>query len=170
MTEVLLRPLSPLDVERIHRWHNDISLYRYLGASYRPVERSKVDVWIAQRMAAGPREVNCAICVRRSARHVGNIYLRDIDSLSGTAELHVFIGNRRDRGRGIGSKAISALCQHGIHELGLREIVVRVLVENLLARQVYKKCGFRDKELLPAAIRKGGRDLDAMLMTFDGVG
>jgi RimJ/RimL family protein N-acetyltransferase len=123
------------------------------------VTREAAAGWLAARVAAWPRELNLAICVARSRRHVGNIYLRDIDPAAGRAELHVFIAARRDRGRGIGSAAIAALCRRAFAELGLREVFVRVLEDNAAAMHVYEKCGFRRCGATPPSVRKGGCEL-----------
>lgn len=164
VTDIHLRPLAPGDLDRIHRWHNDRALFRHLGRDFQPVDRASVERWLEQRRTAWPRELNLAVCVARTGRHVGNIYLRDIDWPDGRAELHLFIGASRDRSRGIGTAATRRLCRHAFEALGLRRLFLMVLAGNAAAIRVYRRCGFRQEGRLRQHVVKDGRPEDVLVM------
>ncbi len=164
MTEIRLRLLEPGDLERIHRWHNDSRLFIHLGSAFRRVSRAAVGRWLEERRSAWPHELNLAVCIARTGRHVGNIYLRDIDWADGRAELHLFIGAARDRSRGMGTAATRILCHHAFETLGLRRLFLLVMARNTAAIRVYDRCGFRVEGRLKQHVVKDGRAEDVLVM------
>lgn len=77
-------------------------------------------------------------------RLVGQIMLHDIEaervSLVG---YHVF--KAEDRGRGIGSLALQALCRYAFDEMGILRLVAITGVENQASQRIAAKCGFTNK-------------------------
>jgi RimJ/RimL family protein N-acetyltransferase len=160
---VYLRPLEAGDIERILKWHNDPALYDHLVGAYRPVTRASVETWLAQRRAA-ENEVNRAICLCESDEHIGNIYLRDIDRVSGRAELHIFIGDTAHRSKGYGSAAVRQLVNHAFKELRLQRVFLLVLADNERAIRVYEQCGFEREGRLRRHVLKNGQFHDVLVM------
>jgi diamine N-acetyltransferase len=160
---VYLRPLASADADAIHRWHNDSKLYSHLVGSFRRVERAAVDDWLAARQTARD-EVNLAICRRLDDLHIGNAYLRDIDRVARRAELHIFIGDREQRGRGYGYEAIRLLCEHAFSVLRLHRLYLFVLDRNAAAIRTYEKCGFVLEGRLRDHAFKDGRFHDVLVM------
>jgi RimJ/RimL family protein N-acetyltransferase len=152
MASALLRPLQPGDLDRIHRWHNSQELYQSLvGECHSPALETVRD-WLAEKCRPNPREVSFAICRSSDSLHIGNIYLKQIDTVRGDAELHMFIGDADQRGHGFGAAAIELILQYATVELGLRRIYLRVLQENVAAVRLYLRCGF--------SVNHDGREAD----------
>lgn len=161
-----LRPLDLGDIERIHAWHNDRELYRSLGGAFRHVSRSAVEDWLKARLQASDREVNLAICAKPSGRHVGNLYLRDIDWISRRCELHLFIGSADDRSKGLGTHTVQRALEYATLHLGLQRVGLQVLADNRPAIRVYAKCGFRVEGTLRRYAFKEGQFHDVLVMGF----
>jgi len=60
----------------------------------------------------------------------------------GAAEVGYWV-TRQARGRGIATRAVTALCRWGFEELGLQRIGWQALVGNWPSRAVAERCGFR---------------------------
>lgn len=58
------------------------------------------------------------------------------------AELYIFVNPEAQKG-GIGTKATKLLCQYGFEQLGLNKIFLETNEDNVAARRVYEKCGFK---------------------------
>lgn len=58
------------------------------------------------------------------------------------AELYIFVNPNAQKG-GIGTKATMLLCKYGFKELGLNKIYLETNEDNVAARRVYEKCGFK---------------------------
>jgi RimJ/RimL family protein N-acetyltransferase len=161
---VYLRSLETTDLDALRHWHNNSELYDSLGGSFRYVSRTTEEEWLRKRMAASSLEVNLAICRSIDSTHIGNIYLRDIDWVSRRAELHIFIGEPDERGKGYGLAAMRLLIRHAFDDMGLRRIYLSLLEGNTAAVRLYKKCGFQVEGKLRAHIFKKGHWNDMLLM------
>lgn len=136
---VYLRALEQSDLDRTYKWHNDPVLYKSLVNAFSFVSRSTEDHWLEQRCRFSEKEVNLAICVAESHEHIGNVYLRNIDWISGTVELGIMIGESAKQSRGYGSSALKQVISHVFEGLNLRRIYFRVLADNHRAIGLYKK-------------------------------
>ena len=63
------------------------------------------------------------------------------------AELYVFVNPEAQKG-GIGTQATQLLCKFGFDRLGLNKIYLETNEDNLPARRVYEKCGFKLEGIL----------------------
>jgi RimJ/RimL family protein N-acetyltransferase len=166
MSHVILRPLCLADLDRVHRWHSSRALFRTLGRPFRPVTRATVRRWLIERLDAWPHEANLAICLINARRHVGNIYIRDIDWATGEGELHLFIGSARDRCHGVGTAATRLLCRHALERWRLQRLHLRVFASNHAAIRVYQKCGFVVERSRSRQSGKGGRAAGVVRMSL----
>jgi RimJ/RimL family protein N-acetyltransferase len=139
---VYLRALEIDDLERTHRWHNDPSLYQTLVGPFRYVSLPAEEAWLRQKQAFSHQEVNLAICLPADSRHVGNIYLREIDWIARHAEVSMFIAEAEERSKGYGTAALRLAIQHAFGDLGLLRLYAFVLEENEPIRRVLDRCSF----------------------------
>ncbi len=164
MDAVYLRAFEANDLDRIWRWHNDESLYATLGGTYRCVSRETVADWLQRKMTTSPDEWNRAVCLRDSHEHIGNAYLRDIDPAARKAELHLFIGDAHNRGRGYGQAATRLLLAAAFEQLDLQRVYLHVLANNLPAIRAYERCGFEPEGMLRRHAFKQGQFVDMLVM------
>ena len=158
MNEIIyLRALEGSDLERIYKWHNDWNLYEKLVGPFHFVSKQAVQAWLDRKTAFISDEINLAICVKGSDKHVGNIYLRQINWVSRHAQLEMFIGEPEERSKGYGQSAIRQLLSYAFKDLGLKRIYLDALTDNHAAIHTYEKCGFRvEGRLKNHAFKQGG--------------
>lgn len=175
---VRLRPLALDDLDRIHAWHNDASLYETLTGTCRHPGRDVVRRWLEERIAAtdamsfaiglvpgtpASDHVACSDGITTDSadeRHIGNLYLGSIGETStGTreAEFEMFLGSSQDRGRGIGRRAAALALTFAFETLELDAIVLHVLADNEPAIRVYRACGFVEVGDLHATTDDAGK-------------
>ncbi len=137
---IVLRPFERRHLEQTRVWANDPELMRLLDRA-RPVSDAEHEQWFAelQERAEG---VHFAIETVADARHIGNVWLWNIDSRHRRAELRIVIGSRADHGRGAGTEAISLLCGYAFKRLNLHKVYAYVLGINERARHAFEKAGF----------------------------
>jgi RimJ/RimL family protein N-acetyltransferase len=145
-------------------WHNDAALYETLGGAFRFVSRKAEVEWLRRKSGSAADELNLAICVTRTRRHVGNIYLRGIDWTARHGEAHLFVGAAADRGKGYGASALRQLVAHAFGTLGLQRLFLLVLKGNAVAIRTYASCGFRGEGTLRRHAFKRGRFRDVLVM------
>lgn len=135
---VELRPLRPEDAAISFAWRNDPLVWTYTTAAGRgPVTEATERAWIEQ-VIRHPHERRCAILV--DGAYVGNVYLMDIGD--GNAQFHIFIGDRRIWGRGVGGRATAAMLEIGWRDLDLERIHLFVHRDNAAAVTLYQRVGF----------------------------
>jgi diamine N-acetyltransferase len=160
---IFLRPLSQDDLDRVLAWHSDRDLYSTLAGHFRYVSREAEAEWFRQRLSARD-EVNLAVCLAKGGEHIGNIYLRNIDWVHRNAELHIFLADKKHRGKGYGTEAVRLLTKHAFEELGLIRVYLHTLASNAAAIKSYEKCGFVIEGRLRRHAFKNGAFEDMILM------
>jgi len=167
MGNVYLRALEIEDLECTLRWHNDAELYKTLIGSFHYVSRETEEQWLRKKQVFSSDEINLAICRSADHKHIGNLYLRDIDWISRHAMLHIFIGERQNRSKGYGQEAMHQVIAYAFGELGLHRLYLFVLEENHPASHVYEKCGFIVEGRLRKHVFKAGQFKDVLLMAVN---
>lgn len=146
--KVYLRPMTAADTAKIVRWRNQ-EFVRKNFIYQKPFTEEGHRKWIREQVEPG-HVVQFIICVREedaastNARNeIGSVYLRDIDRKLKTAEYGVFIGEKKELGRGYGTAAAKLALAYGFETLRLQKIFLRFLEGNTGAEKSYEKAGFR---------------------------
>lgn len=156
-----LRELERNDIPAINEWRADRELIACLGAPYRYIGREVDEAWFDAYLKARPSTVRCAV-VDSSCRSVilGLVTLASINWVARSAVLHIMVGREEDRGRGLGTFAVSEMLRHAFRDLGLHRVELDVLVGNDRAIHVYEKCGFQSEGIRREAVYKDGQWVD----------
>lgn len=76
----------------------------------------------------------------------------------------VFIGDRSQIGRGLGTRVVSLLCDFLIDELGASAVSLTTALDNHVAQRCYEKAGFtKVKQVLDTDTYKGERILSWLM-------
>ena len=137
---IVLSPLERRHLEATRAWANDPELMRLLDRA-RPVSDEEHEKWFSELQGRADC-VYFAIETAQDGRHIGNVWLWNIDARHRRAELRIIIGGQQDHGRGAGTEAISLLCGYGFERLNLHKIYAYVLGINERARRAFEKAGF----------------------------
>lgn len=155
-----LRELRRTDIETINKWRNNVELIDLLGAPFRFIN-SEVDLrWFEHYMGNRQNTVRCAITEKGEEEILGLVSLTDIDYLNQSAELHIMIGDKCNRGRGIGTFAVNEIVLHAFNNMNLHRIELSVLDSNIAAIRLYEKCGFIQEGLKRNVVFKDGKFVD----------
>jgi RimJ/RimL family protein N-acetyltransferase len=95
---------------------------------------------------------------------IGNCGYSDIDLLNQTAEVGIFIGNKKYWNKGYGTEALSLLLDYGFKALNLHNIFIRVYSFNERARKSYEKTGFKVIGKKREALLRGNERHDIIFM------
>jgi len=137
---VTLRPLGPQHLDRTLAWTNDPALARLLNRQ-RQVTPDEHRRWFAQ-LAARTDTRLFAIELVPDARHVGNVWLADIDRVHRKAEVRIVIGDTEGTDRGIGTAALMRVIELAFSDLDLQRVYAYVLDINPRAKRAFEKAGF----------------------------
>jgi len=142
--KVTIRFLEETDALLSYKWRNNPEIWQYTGN--KPDKEINLEIekeWI-ENVLQRQSEKRFAICIGDKLEYVGNVQLTDITKEK--AQFHIFIGERKYHGLGIGTKATKLLLDYGFNILSLNEIYLAVSKLNVPAIKSYKKSGFEIRE------------------------
>lgn len=139
--KVEIRPLRREDAYTSQKWRNDPEVFKFTGNTYSSYITIESELEWIEKVMANKDEYRCAIMA--DDEYVGNIYLTNIKD--GKAVYHIFIGNKDYWGKGVAKQASERIIEYGFKHLQLDEIRLKVRDDNTLARRLYRKLGFIEK-------------------------
>ena len=119
------------------QWTNDPELARLLDRRHR-VTADEHERWFA---ALESRQDTLCFAIEDGTRHVGNVWLADIDLPDAKAEVRIVLGLDAVN-RGCGSRAIELIADHAFGHMSLHRLYAFVLAFNPRGRRAFEKAGF----------------------------
>ena len=147
-----LRAFREKDLERFHRWRNDLALMRLdQPGAVRPERLADTEAWL-ERVLSDEKTIFFALELKESRAFIGAVSLRNLDLKNKNAELAILIDEPEYRGQGLGGEALSALLDYAFGEVGLHRVYLRVLAYNEPAIRLYQRLGFKEEGRLRAQV------------------
>src|SRR5438270_6926446 len=137
---ISLLPLQVRHLERTLAWVNDPELMRLLDRASQVTE-AEHEAWFAGLKDRS----DCAyfaIETNEDNKHIGNIWLWEIDRRHQRAEIRVMIGEKARVDHGLGTEAIRLISDYAFQRFGLHKVYAYVLSLNPRARVAFEKAGF----------------------------
>jgi len=159
---VQLVPLADRHLDATFQWVNDPAMMRLLGRAAR-VESDEHRHWF-ERLK---QRTDCryfSVETTDAGRHVGNIWLWDINTADAKAEVRILFGDESARGRGYGSEAIRLLADLAFDTMSLRRLYAYVFSINPRAKRAFEKAGFRSEGTLRQDRRVADEYVDVHLL------
>lgn len=163
-SRITLSALQKDDSATLFTWINDPDVVRF-SAPYAPVHEPNHTAWF-ERVTADAARVVFAIRDRVSLRLIGVVQLIELQPIHRSAELVIRIGSQADRGRGIGTEALSLAVDFGFRHRNLQRIALKVFADNPRAIRAYEKVGFQREGLLRRAVFIDGAWRDEVVMAM----
>ena len=138
--EVNIRPLEEKDAYTSVEWRNTPEVWQYTGSSPDREITIKDELGWIKKVTEDKTGRRFAIIAE--GVYVGNIYLTDIKNHQ--AEYHIFIGDKNYWGKGIARKASNQIIEYGKEVLGLKEIILKVNIDNTAAVKLYESLSFKE--------------------------
>lgn len=138
--KIIIRELDVDDAKISWKWRNDPEVWRLTGRKWNNHVTYEIEKEWIKKIKEEKNSLRFAICVGEENEYVENVQLTNIEEES--AIFHIFIGNKKFWGKGIGSKATELLIEQAKSLKTLREIRLSVKVDNKVAIKIYNKAGF----------------------------
>jgi ribosomal-protein-alanine N-acetyltransferase len=165
---IVLRSIRMSDVRQEYvEWLLDPEVTRHSRWREYPHTLESVGDYVRQALD-DPNVLLCAILLRESGRHIGNIRL-SIAPEHRTAEISLLIGEKDCWGRGCATSAIRLISAHGLGELKLRKIIAGAYGSNLGSIRAFQKAGFHEEGRLKRQFLSPDGEVDhVQLALFPG--
>ena len=155
-----LSPIDVDDVEKFTEWLNDLEVTKYL-LIYPHIISIENEKGFLEKLS---KEHTYSIIDNSSNELIGNCGFGDIDHINQTAEVGIFIGNKKCWNKGYGTEALILLLDYGFKALNLHNIFLRVYSFNERAKKAYEKIGFKIIGNKREALLRGKERHDIILM------
>ncbi|MCR5309397.1 MAG: GNAT family N-acetyltransferase [Bacilli bacterium] len=162
----ILREIERNDIKIINEWRRDKTLQSFLGGGFRFINEDVDIEWYERYLRVRNNNIRCAIVDKDKNELVGVCYLLDINFVNRSAEIHIMIGDKNNRGRGAGTFAMVEMLKHGFFDLNLERIELEVLESNEKAYDLYKKLGFKKEGTKRHAVFKNGEFFNVFFMSL----
>ncbi len=139
--KLYLRALAKTDAPLIAAWFARAEVRRGTR-QYRPRSLQAQEQFLEQGMSS-PEHIAFGIALGDDDRLVGSCGLHHIDARNHNAELGMVIGDPADWGRGFGAEAAQLLVAYAFDTVNLHRIWLEVYEDNVAARKIYERLGFR---------------------------
>jgi len=161
---IYLKPLSEKNATQEYcAWLNDPVVNKFLETRKTTIRDLKKYI---QKQIEDPNSFFVGIFDKKIDRHIGNIKLEPIDWKRKKAVFGILIGDKNYWGKGIGTEATKLIVNYAFNQMGLQEIELGVIAENLAAIRAYEKVGFETERIEKKAIRHGKKLFDKLIMSI----
>lgn len=160
-TDLYLSPININDVEKLTEWVNDLNLAIYLSVAPGVFTIEKEREILEKLSNEGH---HFSIVKLSNDELIGICGLLNVDQVNKTAEVGIFIGNKKYWNKGYGTEAINLLLDYSFNLLNLNSIFLCVHSFNKRAIACYQKCGFKEIGIRREAYIVGGKKYDQIYM------
>jgi RimJ/RimL family protein N-acetyltransferase len=127
-----------LYLENSWKWLNDPEIRSLTGTTYFTREQQKK--WFK---GIGENITYKIWGISFNGIPIGVFGVKNIDSIERKGEYWGYIGEKQYWGKGLGEIILTKLMEIASIELRLESLYLRVLIENTVAINLYRKCGFQ---------------------------
>lgn len=167
---VFIRQMELGDEELLHCWRNDPEIMAYSEMNYgflRSKEAFRLEVrQSAENPDMFPVEKTFIICRSDDGTPIGDITYRHWDRRNRSAEVGLEIAEIGERGKGYGCDALRCFIDFMFRFLNLNRVELKTLADNVRAKSLYEKLGFRTIGIIRQAVfdSRTGRYSDYIYM------
>jgi RimJ/RimL family protein N-acetyltransferase len=133
---VNLEIFSDKHLDKTYQWMLDEDLRRYF-LFRKKLSPNEHQLWFKNYLQDKSQEI---LAIYDNTIHVGNIGLKNIDTLNNNAETWIYLGDASIKGKGVGIEVYKQLCD--IWRNKFHKIYAHIAEFNLSSIKMYQKAGF----------------------------
>lgn len=140
---IYLRAIEPQDLEFLYELENDTAIWEISGTTS-PYSRHVLKQYLdnAHRDIYDVKQFRMCIC-QLDEKVIGLIDLFDFDPKNHRAGVGIIVLDTADRNKGIGTEAITLLCEYSFSTLQLKQLYANILEDNKSSIHLFEKLGFK---------------------------
>lgn len=127
-----------------------------LGGTKYFVSEAYEKQWI-ENTIFNSKDVKLAICLVENEKHIGNVYMTNINEINRSCVSHVLIGEKEYWGNGYAREALLLAIDYMFNERNMHRIQANVLTSNIASLKMHEKCGYKLEGTLREAVYKNGK-------------
>ena len=162
---VYLRAFEPEDYKTTIKWRKDGEIWDMLGGTRYFVSEAYEKKWIEDAIF-NSKDVKLAVCLVENDKHIGNVYMTNINEVNRSCHSHVLIGEKDYWGQGYAREALQLAIEYMFNERNMHRIQANVLTSNVASLKMHEKCGYKLESTLREAVFKDGKYQDQYVLAL----
>lgn len=154
MLRIKLRALTIEDLPKTLVWHNQEDISDLYSGHPFPVNTEMERRWYEKILTSNFPVTVFGVELIEHKLLIGITVLKDINLINRSAEIAIYIGDKKYRGKGFSKEATLETLHFGFYKLGLNRIFLKVLNDNKIAIKLYESIGFRKEGTLRESVFK----------------
>ena len=139
-SKIHLRDLTENDItEDYLMWFRDQEVTQYLDAQNLTKQEVLENITKGKKLGV---HIMLAIVENESGKHIGNVKIGPINTITKVSDLVTVIGDLSSQGKGYGREAILAGCDYAFDHVGIRKLAGRINVKNIASVKAYMAAGW----------------------------
>ena len=162
---VYLRAFESDDYKQTILWRKDDQIWDMLGGTKYFVSKAYEKKWV-ENAIFNSKDVRLAVCLCENDKHIGNVYMTDINEINRSCVSHVLIGEKNYWGQGYAREALMQAVDYMFNERNMHRIQANILVSNPASMKMHEKCGYKVEGILKEAVYKNGKYQDQAVLAL----
>lgn len=162
---VYLRAFEPDDYKTTIKWRKDDVIWDMLGGTKYFVSEAYEKQWI-ENAIFNSKDVKLAVCLVENNKHIGNVYMTNINEINRSCYSHVLIGEKEYWGHGYAREALLLAIDYMFNERNIHRIQANILTSNIASLKMHEKCGYKLEGTLREAVYKNGKYQDQYVLAL----
>ena len=161
-----LKPLSQEDVIPFYSWLNDDDVIKYSMSLFQRLNSpEQIKNWF-DSLVEEQNTYNIGIYLEATKELIGYAGISGISTLNKSGEYFIFIGDKNQWGKGIGTIVTQKIVAYGFETLHLNRIMLTVSQPNKGGVKAYERAGFKVEGVLREACLRDGAFHDKIVMSI----
>ncbi len=158
---IYLRPIVEDDTDMVLEWRNSENVVK--NFIYRKqITKSEHLEWLKNKVDKGLVH-QFIICDNVGDTPYGCVYIPHFDDENNKAECGIFLGDNKNRPRGIGAEAMKMVLDYCFEQLNVHKVVTRVLAFNKASLKMNERAGYVQEAYLKDELYIDGKYEDVVL-------
>lgn len=163
---IQLKPLTEVHLEPFLNWLRDEEVIKYSLTAFQGFNSDNdIRSWYST-LLSNDKDFIRGIFLSSNDALVGYAGICAISNLNKSGEYFVFIGDKSQWGRGIGTITTQKVLEYGFEQLKLHRIMLTVSEPNMGGIRAYEKAGFQLEGRLRQACFRDGKYHDKLVMSI----
>jgi len=161
-----LSPLRKEDVVPFLTWINDEEAIKYSLSSFQRMStKAEIEHWF-ESLFTEQNTYNVGVYLKSTNQLIGYAGISGISKLNKSGEFFIFIGDKSQWGKGIGTLVTQKITAYGFDTLQLNRMMLTVSELNMGGVRAYEKAGYTIEGRLREACYRDGVFHDKIVMSM----
>jgi RimJ/RimL family protein N-acetyltransferase len=161
-----LKPLTEEHITPFYTWINDEAVIKFSLTLFQDIStEEEISKWYSG-LLKDSKNYTTGIFLKESEVFIGYAGICNISNTNRSGEYFVFIGDKSQWGRGIGTLTTQKVLEYGFEKLKLNRIMLTVSEPNISGIRAYEKAGLQLEGRLRQASFRDGKYHDKLVMSI----